>query len=64
MGTAHRCEMKRARNILAFAYFASFASPAFAEGGVRVSEPSALAVFALGVLGVIVGRQVSRRRDN
>jgi hypothetical protein len=38
------------------------AAPAFAEGGTRIPEPSSLALFALGVLGVIVGRQASRRR--
>ena len=39
------------------------AAPAAAAGTV-VTEPSSLALFALGVLGVIVGRQTSRgKRD-
>lgn len=39
------------------------ATPA-AAAGTAVSEPSSLALFALGVLGVIVGRQSSRgKRD-
>ncbi|MGX7926595.1 PEP-CTERM sorting domain-containing protein [Tsuneonella sp. HG094] len=38
-----------------------FASPA-AAAGTAVSEPSSLVLFALGVLGVIVGRQSSRRK--
>lgn len=37
------------------------ASPAQAAG-TAVAEPSSLALFALGVLGVIIGRQSARRR--
>ena len=39
----------------------SSAAPAFAAE-TPVSEPSSLALVALGVLGVIVGRQGSRRK--
>lgn len=37
------------------------ASPAFAAG-IAVPEPSSLALFGLGVLGVVVGRYAARRR--
>lgn len=37
------------------------ATPAMAAS-TAVSEPSSLALFALGVLGVIVGRQTARRK--
>lgn len=47
------------------AIFASAANPAMAQaaGGTPVDEPAALALLALGVTGLIVGRQVARRRD-
>ena len=38
------------------------AAPAAASGGTEVPEPSSLAIFGLGVLGVIVGRQAAKRR--
>ena len=38
------------------------AAPAHAAG-TAVAEPSSLALFALGVIGVIVGRQSAKRRD-
>ncbi len=37
------------------------AAPAHAAG-TAITEPSSMALFALGVIGVIVGRQTSRRR--
>jgi hypothetical protein len=40
------------------------AAPAHAEGAAQVSEPSQLALVALGVLGVIVGRNAAKRRKN
>ena len=40
------------------------AAPAHAGGGTPVPEPSHLALFALGVVGVIIGRAgATRRRD-
>ncbi|WP_229658511.1 PEP-CTERM sorting domain-containing protein [Tsuneonella deserti] len=40
-----------------------FATPALAAGA-AVPEPSAMALFGLGVLGVIVGRRSARgKRD-
>lgn len=38
------------------------AAPAAANGGTPVPEPSNLALFALGVIGVIVGRRGARGR--
>ena len=43
---------------------AVIASPALADGGTQVSEPSTLALFALGTLGVIVGRHFAKRRPS
>ena len=36
-------------------------APAFAAG-TAVSEPSSMALFALGVIGLIVGRQTARKK--
>lgn len=44
-----------------FILLAVLASPALAGDGVQVPEGSALTLFALGVLGVIVGRRGSMR---
>ncbi|MGB7372570.1 hypothetical protein [Pontixanthobacter sp.] len=42
---------------------AVLASPALASAsGARVSEPSNIALFGLGLVGLVVGRYVSRRR--
>jgi len=38
------------------------ASPAFAGGGAQVPEGSQLTLFALGLLGVIIGRRASVRK--
>jgi hypothetical protein len=40
------------------------AAPAHAQGAAQVSEPSQLALVALGVLGVIVGRNAAKRRKS
>jgi hypothetical protein len=40
------------------------AAPAHAEGAAQVSEPSQLALVALGILGVIVGRNAAKRRNH
>ena len=41
--------------------FAATASPAWAQAP-PVSEPSDLALFALGVIGIVIGRQAARRK--
>ena len=38
-----------------------FATPAWAAGA-AVPEPSSMALFGLGVLGVVVGRRGARRK--
>jgi hypothetical protein len=53
--------LKLARPLAVLA-FAVAASPALAgEVGAQVPEASAVTLFALGVLGVLVGRQASKR---
>ena len=45
--------------------FALAGSPLWAGtgAGTTVDEPAALALMALGVVGLVVGRQVARRKD-
>lgn len=38
------------------------AAPAMAAGGIAIPEPSDLSLFALGVVGLLVGRHAARRR--
>ncbi len=44
--------------ILSFAV----AAPAMAAGGIEIPEPSDLSLFALGVVGLLVGRYAAKRR--
>ena len=37
-------------------------TPAHAWSGIQIPEPSNLALFALGLVGVAVGRRLSRNR--
>ncbi|WP_209348671.1 PEP-CTERM sorting domain-containing protein [Pontixanthobacter sp. CEM42] len=39
------------------------ASPAYASGGTQVPEPSNLALFGLGLTGLIVGRLMAKRKN-
>lgn len=47
------------------ALFAFAGSPLWANpvGGTPVDEPAALTLLALGVAGLMIGRQVAKRRD-
>jgi hypothetical protein len=38
------------------------ASPAAAAGGIDIPEPSDPGLFALGVIGLLVGRHAARRK--
>ena len=38
------------------------AVPAMAAGGISIPEPSDLSLFALGVVGLLVGRHAAKRR--
>lgn len=38
------------------------ATPALAQGSTSIPEPSDMALFGLGVLGVILGRRGARRK--
>ncbi|HTM94995.1 MAG TPA: PEP-CTERM sorting domain-containing protein [Croceibacterium sp.] len=40
------------------------AAPVHAQGATQVSEPSQLALVALGILGVLVGRNAAKRRNH
>lgn len=46
----------------AFALAIGAAAPAFAAGGVAIPEPTDLSLFALGVVGLLVGRHAAKRR--
>ena len=52
-----------ARLSIGFFFFLA-PSAAFAAGGVPVPEGSQATLFALGLLGVIVGRRASMRRPD
>jgi len=42
--------------------FATLATPALAQSSIAIPEPSDAALFVIAVVGLIVGRQSSRRR--
>jgi hypothetical protein len=42
--------------------FAMLATPALAQSSIAIPEPSDAALFVIAVVGLIVGRQSSRRR--
>lgn len=50
--------------VAAFSLFAiAGASPAYAWAGVQIPEPSNMALFAMGLAGVAIGRRFSRARQ-
>ncbi|CAH0495814.1 hypothetical protein [Novosphingobium sp. CECT 9465] len=47
----------------ALAALLAFATPALAQSaGISIPEPTDGALFALGLVGLVVGRQVAKRR--
>jgi len=52
------------RKILPAAILLSATSPAVAWSGTQIPEPSNLALFGLGLTGLIIGRQISKRRKD
>jgi xanthosine utilization system XapX-like protein len=56
--------MTATRVLLAFlAAIAIGAAPALAAAAVSVDAPGDIALFALGVTGLIIGRRISKRRN-
>ena len=49
--------------ILLTTLFAASPTWAGAIGGTTVDEPAALALLAVGVVGLIIGRHAAKRRD-
>ena len=37
-------------------------SPAYAWAGIQIPEPSNVALFGLGLTGLIIGRQIAKRK--
>jgi hypothetical protein len=63
----YRLQESHPIRIIASLFFSlALASPALAQGGAIVPEPSDLTLFALGIAGVIIGRRASikRRKDD
>ena len=57
--------MHKMLRVLLFVALAALASPAFASGGgIQLPEAPNIMLFALGVIGVIVGRKVAQRRSD
>ena len=54
--------MARILRLLLYLALAALASPAFASEGIPLPEAPNIMLFALGVLGVLVGRRVAMRR--
>ena len=52
------------RAILTSIAIALFSAPVHAQAGTAIPEPSNLALFGLGLVGLIVGRRVARRRTD
>jgi uncharacterized membrane protein YfcA len=49
--------------LVVFAFAGSQAWAVPVTGGAPVDEPAALILLAMGVVGLVVGRQVAKRRD-
>lgn len=59
----HRACVKHGmQRLLVLTLLVFVAAPASAGGGTPIPEPSHLALFALGVIGVILGRAGARKR--
>ena len=46
---------------IAFAVFL-WSAPAAAQAGTAIPEPSSLALFGIGLAGLVIGRQAAKRR--
>jgi hypothetical protein len=56
------CTMARTIRLLFCIALAALASPAFAADGIPLPEAPNIMLFALGVLGVLIGRRVAMRK--
>ncbi|MCC6926610.1 PEP-CTERM sorting domain-containing protein [Novosphingobium sp.] len=54
--------MNKGHFLTALALGLGMASPALAAGGFSIPEPSDLALLGMGLAGLIIGRQVARKR--
>jgi hypothetical protein len=54
----------RMRTVLPFFTLLLLSQPANAWSGTQIPEPSNLALFGLGLTGLIIGRQISKRRKD
>lgn len=52
------------RIAICFAFVLLAADPALAQDPASVPEPSNIAIFGLGLLGLIVGRHFAKNRKN
>ena len=56
--------VRRMRTCIFLLAGAVIAAPAHAAGGTPIPEPSNMALFGLGLTGLIVGRMIARRKQN
>ena len=52
------------RSSVAILLTSAWAVPAAAQAGTAIPEPSNLALFGIGLAGLVIGRQVAKRRSD
>jgi len=61
--TAKLAKLCRMKTVLPFLTLLLLSQPANAWSGTQIPEPSNLALFGLGLTGLIIGRQISKRKN-